>query len=142
MAKVVEICISEKKGTEKKVINKGILIQNFGLENDAHAGDWHRQISLLEVEKIDEFNERGGNVEFGAFGENIITEGINLTALSVGDVLKIGDATLEITQKGKQCHQHCQIFHRVGDCIMPREGIFAKVITGGVISSGSTIDIL
>ncbi len=139
MGKVIAICISEKKGTEKKAIESGILVENFGLENDAHAGNWHRQISLLELEQIDIFNSKGGNVNFGDFGENIITQGIDLKNLAIGSTLQIGDSILEITQKGKECHHHCKIYHRVGDCIMPREGVFAKVLKGGKITSGDQI---
>ena len=142
MGKVIAICISENKGTEKTVIDKGVLIENFGLEKDAHGGNWHRQISLLEVEKIEDFNKKGGAVNFGDFGENLIIEGIDLKNLAVGSILKIGDSLLEITQKGKQCHHHCKIYHRVGDCIMPREGVFAKVLKGGEIVPNDSIEIL
>lgn len=141
MGKVIAICISEKKGTEKQVVEKGVLIPNFGLENDAHGGNWHRQISLLEVEKINDFNNLGGNVNYGDFGENLIIQGINLKDISVGSTLKIGEALLEITQKGKECHHHCKIYYRVGDCIMPREGVFAKVLKGGEIYPNDCIEI-
>nr|WP_294093244.1 copper homeostasis protein CutC [uncultured Cetobacterium sp.] len=142
MGKLIAICISEKKGTEKTVVENGVLIENFGLEKDAHAGNWHRQISLLELEKIEEFNKKGGNVDFGAFGENLIIEGIDLNNLAVGSILKIGESLLEITQKGKQCHHHCKIYYRVGDCIMPREGVFARVIKGGNISPNTPIEVI
>ena len=142
MGRVIAICISESKGTEKSVVDKGVLIENFGLEKDAHGGNWHRQISLLEVEKINDFNERGGDVDFGAFGENLIIQGIDLKNLAVGSILKIGDSLLEITQKGKQCHHHCKIYHRVGDCIMPREGVFAKVLKGGTILPNDSIEVI
>ena len=111
MGKVIAICISENKGTEKVVVESGVLIENFGLEKDAHGGNWHRQISLLELEKIDDFNNKGGNVNFGAFGENLIIQGIDLKNLAVGSILQIGTSLLEITQKGKQCHHHCKIYH-------------------------------
>lgn len=140
MGKLVDICISEKKGTEKKAVSSGELIENFGIKNDAHAGNWHRQISLLDLKEIDDFNRKGGDVEFGAFGENLITSGIDLKNLAVGAILKIGnEAILEITQKGKKCHHHCNIYKRVGDCIMPREGVFAKVVKGGKIEKGMEI---
>nr|WP_297404919.1 copper homeostasis protein CutC [uncultured Cetobacterium sp.] len=142
MGKVIAICISEQKGTEKHIVERGNLISNFGLENDAHGGNWHRQISLLEVEQINSFNEKGGNVDFGAFGENLIIQGINLKTLSIGAKLKIGNAILEITQKGKECHHHCKIYHRVGDCIMPREGVFAKVLVGGEIKPLDAIEVI
>lgn len=142
MGKIIAICISEKKGTEKFEIEKGNLIENFGLENDAHAGNWHRQISLLDLKEIEEFNRKGGNVKFGDFGENIVIEGIDIKNLAIGSTLKIGESILEITQKGKECHHHCKIYYRVGDCIMPREGVFAKVIKGGEIKKGDQVEIM
>lgn len=142
MKEIVAVCISEKKGTEKTIVDIGNLIENHGLENDAHAGDWHRQISLLEVEKIEAFNLKGGDVNYGDFGENIITRGLDIASLSIGDKIQIGEAVLELTQKGKECHHHCKIYYRVGDCIMPREGVFAKVLIGGKIQAGSKINVI
>ncbi len=133
------ICISERKGTQKKPQEKVRLIEDWGLEKDAHGGKWHRQVSLLSYNKIEEFRARGADVELGAFGENIIVDGINFRNLPVGSLLRVGDALLEMTQIGKECHTHCAIYHAVGDCIMPREGVFAKVLEGGEIRVGDTM---
>ncbi|MGL5245416.1 MAG: MOSC domain-containing protein [Sarcina sp.] len=133
MAKIIAICKSEKKGTAKICIEEVNLIDDFGLEGDAHAGKWHRQVSLLELKKIEDFIAQGGNVKFGDFGENIVIDGIVVDKLDIGQRIKIGDSILEITQIGKQCHTKCEIFHRVGKCIMPIHGVFAKVIKGGKI---------
>ncbi|NMB43897.1 MAG: MOSC domain-containing protein [Clostridiales bacterium] len=142
MGKVTAICISEKKGTEKKNVHSAKLIANYGIENDAHAGNWHRQVSLISKDRIDEFNERGAKVEDGAFGENIIVEGIDFKTLPIGTIFKCNDVILELTQIGKECHSHCAIYHRVGDCIMPREGVFAIVKQGGIISEGDELTIV
>ena len=131
--KIEAICISEKKGTEKKPIQETKIIENFGLEHDAHAGKWHRQVSLLPYEEREDFKRRGGDVEDGAFGENLLISGIDFNELVVGSHVHIGEVDLEITQRGKSCHAHCRIYHQVGECIMPRLGIFARVIHGGVI---------
>ncbi|MBQ0027522.1 MAG: molybdenum cofactor biosynthesis protein [Lachnospiraceae bacterium] len=136
------ICISEKRGTVKKYIPQAKLIENFGIENDAHAGNWHRQISLLSYEKIEEFKAKGAQIEPGCFGENLIVEGFDLGKLPVGSRLKAGEIILEITQIGKECHSHCEIFKTMGDCIMPREGIFAKVVKGGELKVQDTIELL
>lgn len=133
------ICISEKKGTQKHTIPSGVLVENHGLENDAHAGNWHRQVSLLSYEKIEEFRAKGAEVEFGAFGENLIVEGFDFRNLPVGTRFACGDALLEMTQIGKECHSHCEIYKIMGDCIMPREGVFTKVIKGGVIKEGDEL---
>lgn len=130
------VCLSEAKGTEKQPVAEVKLITNFGLEGDAHAGKWHRQVSLLSAEKVDEFNGRGGDAGVGAFGENILVSGIDLRALPVGSFLRAGEVVLKVSQIGKECHSHCAIFARVGDCIMPREGIFATVEQGGVLRAG------
>jgi MOSC domain-containing protein YiiM len=141
MAHVEAVCISEKKGIVKREQSEVRLKENFGIENDAHAGAWHRQISLLAGESIDTVKEKLPTLKNGAFAENIITRGIDLTALRVGDRLQIGETVLlEITQIGKECHNSgCAIKKLTGDCIMPREGLFATVITGGTISSSDTI---
>ena len=118
-AEVLAVCISEKKGTEKKEIEKAVLKPDWGIEGDAHAGKWHRQVSLLAFEKIDDFRKKGAEVDFGAFGENIIVSGVELKSLPVGTVLEIGDAVLRVTQIGMECHSHCNIYHKMGDCIMP-----------------------
>lgn len=137
MGKVIAICISEKRGTQKHCIPEGTFIENFGIENDAHAGDWHRQVSLLSYDKVQDFMERGARVGSGDFGENLVVEGIDFKKLPVGTILTCNDVILEMTQIGKECHHHCQIYRQVGDCIMPREGVFAKVIQGGKIQVGS-----
>ncbi|MDR0622491.1 MAG: MOSC domain-containing protein [Deltaproteobacteria bacterium] len=139
---VVAVCLSVAKGTGKVPVEEGKLIPDFGLEGDAHAGKWHRQVSLLDYGKVLDFNEKGAKVTHGDFGENILLTGLDLKSLPVGTRLKVGPATLEVTQIGKECHSHCQIFHRVGDCIMPREGIFAKVLSGGEIKAGDRAQIL
>ena len=136
MGKVLAICISEKKGTLKTEINEANVIEDFGIENDAKAGKWHRQVSLLEFNKIDEFRKKGANVDFGAFGENIVLEGIELHTLPIGQLIKIGDVLLEVTQIGKKCHDKCQIYYQVGECIMPKNGIFTKVLKGGKVKVG------
>ena len=140
--KVIAVCISEKRGTQKTNVGSRRFIENFGLEGDAHGGGWHRQVSLLSYDKIREFNARGAGVKDGDFGENLVVEGIDFKNLPVRSRLVCGDVLLEMTQIGKECHQHCQIFHKVGDCIMPREGVFARVIRGGVITAGDTMRVL
>lgn len=142
MGIIKSVCISEKRGTDKKNIHKCEIIQGFGLKNDAHGGDWHRQVSLISFEKIEEFKKRGGDVVDGSFGENLIVTEIELTKLPIGTKLKINDVVLEVTQIGKECHSHCEIFKKVGDCIMPREGIFARVLVGGFIEEGDTIQVV
>ena len=139
---VLAVCISEKKGTEKKEVEKIILKEDWGIEGDAHAGKWHRQVSLLAFEKIDAFRKKGAEVDFGAFGENIIVGGVDLRSLPVGTVLEIGEAKLKVTQIGKECHSHCNIYKKMGDCIMPREGIFAEVLKGGVVQKGESIKVI
>ncbi len=141
MGQILGICISEKRGTVKKEVASARLIENYGIENDAHAGDWHRQVSLLSVEKIEEFRSRGAEVCFGAFGENLIVKGFDLGTIPVGTKLAVGEAVLKVTQIGKDCHNHCEIYKRMGDCIMPREGIFAEVLKGGNIRPGDEISI-
>ncbi len=139
MAKLLGICISEKKGTQKHEVESARLIPNYGIENDAHAGKWHRQVSLLNFEKIEEFRAKGVDVSFGAFGENLIIDEFDFRSLPVGTRFKIGDVLLELTQIGKECHSHCAIYHAVGDCIMPREGVFTEVLVGGVIKVGDEV---
>ncbi len=139
MAKLLGICISEKKGTQKHEVESARLIPNHGIENDAHAGKWHRQVSLLNFEKIEEFRAKGVDVSFGAFGENLIIDEFDFRSLPVGTRFKIGDVLLELTQIGKECHSHCAIYHAVGDCIMPREGVFTEVLVGGDIKVGDEV---
>ena len=135
------VCLSEAKGTEKRPVASVTLIANHGLSGDAHAGNWHRQVSLLSADKVDEFNERGGKAEIGAFGENILVSGIDFKSLPVGSILRAGEVVLKMSQIGKECHSHCQIFHRVGDCIMPREGVFATVEHGGELHAGMELTV-
>ena len=136
------VCISEKRGTVKKNINEVKVIKDFGLEGDAHAGKWHRQVSFLSADIVDEFNEKGASVIEGDFGENVLVYGIDFKKLPVGTKLICNDVKFEVTQIGKECHSHCEIYKRVGDCIMPREGIFAKVLEGGMIKVGDKIKVI
>ncbi len=142
MGKILAICISEKKGIQKSPIDSAVLLEDWGIEGDAHGGKWHRQVSLLSFEKIEDFRAKGADVDFGAFGENLVVEGFDLRKIPVGSRFQIGDALLELTQIGKECHSHCAIFHAVGDCIMPREGVFTKVLKGGSIKVGDEIQLL
>lgn len=139
MGKIEAICISEKKGVQKTEIPEAEIIYDFGIKGDAHAGKWHRQVSLLEFEKVEEFKKKGADVIEGSFGENLLISGINLTSLEIGTKFKIGDVILELTQIGKQCHSHCAIYYSVGECIMPKNGVFTKVLQGGVIKKGDEI---
>lgn len=136
MGKVIAICTSPAKGTQKTRIEEGTFIEDFGLEGDAHAGKWHRQISLLSYDKIKAFRARGAEVEDGAFGENVIVQGIDFRNLPVGTRLKCNDVLLEMTQIGKECHHGCEIFQKMGECIMPTNGVFARVLHGGTIQTG------
>ena len=138
------VCISAQKGTSKTNINEAEIITQHGIKNDSHAGEGHRQISLLPIEKIIEFQKKGAKVEFGSFGENLVVEGIDFSLLKIRQKLFCNDIILEITQIGKECKTPCRIFNQMGDCIMPREGIFTKVLTssmlqGGKIKTGDTI---
>ena len=132
--KIVSIAISKKKGTRKVQVDEASLIQDYGLEGDAHAGPWHRQVSFLASESIEKAKKHGLDVTFGDFAENIATKGINWQKVPVGTKMHLGDSALvEITQIGKECHNKCAIYYIAGDCIMPREGIFARVLKGGKI---------
>ena len=142
MAVIRAICISDQKGTQKYKIPEGTFIEDHGIEGDAHAGKWHRQVSLLSAEKIEEFRDKGVQVEYGAFGENLVVEGCDLRSLPVGTRFAIGEVLLEMTQIGKECHDHCAIYNVTGDCIMPREGVFAKVLHGGKVREGDTLDVI
>ncbi|KAA0891680.1 MOSC domain-containing protein [Oryzomonas japonica] len=142
MAHVVAVCISEKKGERKTPVAEVAVKENHGIVGDAHAGDWHRQISLLAEESIDKMRALGLNVTAGAFAENITTSGIELVTLPIGTRLQVGETLLEVTQIGKECHTRCAIYYQAGDCVMPKEGIFAKVITGGKIRSGDQVQII
>ena len=138
--RVLAVCISDKKGIQKSQMPEIRLIEDWGIEGDAHAGNWHRQVSLLAFEKIEAFRSRGANVEFGAFGENLVVEGFDLRTVPVGTRFKVGEALLELTQIGKECHSHCEIYKVMGDCIMPREGVFAKVLKGGTVRPGDRVE--
>lgn len=141
-AKVVAVCISENKGERKKPVASVELRENHGIVGDAHAGEWHRQVSLLAAESIEKMRKMGLDVDSGDFAENITTEGIDLPALPVGTRMTVGETLLEVTQIGKECHTRCAIYHQAGDCVMPREGIFARVITGGVVKPGDPISVI
>lgn len=142
-ARVVSINISEKKGTPKVEIKEGIFIENFGLKDDAHGGNWHRQVSLLSQDSINKMIAQGvENITSGSFAENITTSGIDLYTLPIGTKLKIGDTIQEVTQIGKTCHSKCAIFQKVGKCVMPTEGIFTIVIKEGIVRPGDTIEII
>jgi MOSC domain-containing protein YiiM len=141
--KIASIAVSKKKGTRKIQVEGASLIQDHGLEGDAHAGPWHRQVSFLSAESIEKAREQGLDVSFGDFAENIATKGIDWKRLPVGTRLNLGESALvEITQIGKECHHKCAIYYLAGDCIMPREGIFARVLTGGTIRRGDRIRIV
>lgn len=141
MPAIQAICISERRGTPKTPISSARLLTDFGIEGDAHAGHWHRQVSLLSQEKIDAFRARGAQVTPGAFGENLVVSGIDFRRLPVGTRLRSGDVLMEITQIGKECHSHCAIYRATGDCIMPREGVFARVLTGGTLRVGDEMTV-
>lgn len=141
--KIVAVAKSKKKGTRKTVAPEVTVRVNHGVVGDAHAGEWHRQISLLAKESIDSARARGLDVSYGDFGENVVTEGVDLLNIGVGGRLALGDAILvEITQIGKVCHTRCAIFYKNGDCIMPREGVFARVLAGGTLRQGDAVAIL
>jgi len=142
-AEVVEVSISKKKGVRKENIPEGILIENHGFKSDAHAGDWHRQVSLLAIESIDKVRAKGLEVKPGDFAENITTSGIDLVNLPIGTKLEVGeDVLMEVTQIGKECHTKCAIYYLAGDCVMPREGIFTKVLKGGTVKKSDPITVV
>ena len=136
------ICISKERGTEKHEVAEAGFVKDWGIQGDAHAGKWHRQVSLLSFEKIEEFRAKGADVAFGAFGENLIVEGFDFRALPVGTRFHIGDVVLEMTQIGKECHHGCEIMKQVGSCIMPTQGIFGKVLKNGTINVGDDVSII
>ena len=141
MGKVLAVCISEMKGTQKRNVGSAVFVEDWGLEGDAHAGKWHRQVSLLSSEKIEAFRARGADVEDGAFGENLVVEGIDFAKLPVGTRFRCGEVVLELTQIGKECHNGCAIFQKMGECIMPREGVFTRVLKGGKVSVGDEMTV-
>lgn len=139
MGKVIAVCISEEKGTQKRNIHEAEFVEDWGIKNDAHAGKWHRQVSLLSYDKIEEFRARGAEVADGAFGENLVVEGFDFAKLPVGTKFRCNEVVLELTQIGKKCHHGCEIFKKMGDCIMPREGVFTRVLHGGIIREGDEL---
>ena len=141
MGTIRAVCTSETKGIQKRERERVELRPDWGIGDDAHAGAWHRQVSLLAYEKVADFKARGADVDNGAFGENLVVEGIDLRNLPLGTRLRSGEVELELTQIGKECHAHCAIYHQMGDCIMPREGVFCKVLAGGTIAPGDLIEI-
>jgi len=141
--RIVSIAISKRKGTRKVPVEEAYLLQDYGLEEDAHAGPWHRQVSFLAAESIEKARKQGLDVTFGDFAENIATSGIDWEKVAIGTRVKLGDsAVVEITQIGKECHNRCAIYYLAGDCIMPREGIFARVLEGGKIRCGDMVRIV
>ena len=142
MGRVIAVCISEKKGTQKRNVGSARFVANWGIEGDAHAGKWHRQVSLLSAEKINDFRARGAAVEDGAFGENLVVEGYDFRALPIGTKFRCNDVVLELTQIGKECHSHCEIYKKMGECIMPREGVFTRVLRGGTVSVGDELTVM
>ena len=139
MGKIIAVCVSEKKGTQKKNVGSAVLVADHGIENDAHAGNWHRQVSLLSYEKVEDFRAKGAVVDDGAFGENLVISGFDFKTLPIGTKFRCNDVILELTQIGKECHAHCAIYQAMGECIMPREGVFARVLRGGTISVGDEL---
>jgi len=142
MARVVAVNISQNKGEQKVPVATVELRGNFGIVGDAHAGDWHRQVSLLAEESIDKMRRLGLDVDPGAFAENITTRGVDLVSLPIGTRIALGETQVEVTQIGKECHTRCAIYHQAGDCVMPKEGIFARVLRGGTIAAGMPIEVI
>ena len=142
MGKILAVCTSEVKGVHKRDIKTARLIENFGIEGDAHGGAGHRQISLLSADKINDFRAKGAKVIDGDFGENLIVEGIDFKELPIGTRFTCSDVILELSQIGKECHTRCNIYYSMGDCIMPREGVFATVIKGGTIRVGDELEVM
>jgi len=138
---IVALSISTQKGTPKSNVPRAQFVENHGIAGDAHAGPWHRQVSLLALESIAKMRAKGADVGPGSFAENITTESLDVLSLQVGDHLTIGEVELEITQIGKECHARCAIFEQVGDCVMPREGVFARVVRGGEVEVGDAIEV-
>lgn len=139
---VLNICTASKTGIQKTPVERANVRANHGIEGDAHAGDWHRQVSLLANESAQRMRDMGAKVGPGDFGENLLTRGIDLPSLPVGARLALGDVLLEVTQIGKECHTHCAIYHSAGECVMPTEGIFCRVLSGGEINGGMQITVL
>ena len=141
MGYVIAVCTSPAKGTQKTNVGTAQFQEDWGIVGDAHAGKWHRQVSLLSWDKIEAFRSRGAEVRDGDFGENLVVSGIDFRALPIGTKFRCNDVVLELTQIGKECHHGCQIFQKMGECIMPREGVFTRVLHGGTISVGDTLTV-
>lgn len=142
MGRVKAICTSKRRGVQKVCVESAEFQKDFGIVGDAHAGNWHRQVSLLSAERIEAFNQKGADVQPGAFGENLVVEGFDFRNLPVGTTFQCNDVILEMTQIGKECHTLCQIYHKMGECIMPTQGVFAEVVHGGTISVGDEMQII
>lgn len=141
MGNVIAVCGSEIKGVRKKNVGSAAFVEDWGIRGDAHAGKWHRQVSMLSLEKIEEFRAQGAEVEYGDFGENLVVSGIDFKTLPIGTRFVCNDVILELSQIGKECHEGCEIFKKMGRCIMPQEGVFARVIHGGTISVGDALEV-
>ncbi len=139
---VLAVCTAQRKGIRKRDVGQAELRPDWGIVGDAHAADWHRQVSLLAWESIEKMRAAGLNVGAGSFAENITTAGLSLVDLPVGTRLRLGQALVEVTQIGKECHDRCAIYYQAGDCVMPREGIFVRVCEGGLVCNGDTIEVL
>ncbi len=137
--KIIAVCTSPEKGMIKHDVGEGLLLEELGIEGDAHAGFMHRQVSLIAVEDIRTMMEKLPDLVPGSFAENLTTEGFDLSALKIGDRLKVGETILEVSQIGKECHTKCEVFRKTGDCIMPKKGIFTRVIKGGKVKTGDTV---
>jgi len=139
VGKIIAVCTAPEKGMIKHDVGEGLLLEELGIEGDAHAGFMHRQVSLISIEDIRTMMEKLPDLVPGSFAENLTTEGFDLSALKVGDRLKVGETILEVSQIGKECHTKCEVFRKTGDCIMPKKGIFTRVIKGGKVKTGDTI---
>jgi len=140
--RVLAVCTSQKKGVPKRDIGRAELRANWGIVGDAHAADWHRQVSLLAWESIEKMRAKGLKVRAGSFAENITTTGLCLVDLPIGTRMRIGTALVQVTQIGKVCHDKCAIYYQAGDCVMPREGIFVVVLEGGMVQTGDTVQVV
>ncbi len=140
---IIAVCTSVKKGTTKAEVGSAVVEKGFGLKGDAHGGDWHRQISLLSMEQIEKMKEKGFDVKPGSFAENLTTRGFDLGAVKIGDRIKVGETVLlEVTQIGKECHTRCAIYNKIGECIMPEQGVFTRIIEGGEVRVGDLIELI
>ena len=140
--KIISVNVSDNKGEKKHNIERCLLTEGHGLDSDAHAGSWHRQVSLLATESIEKIRKMGLDVKPGDFAENLTTEGIELPTLPIGTKLRVGEVLMKVTQIGKECHTRCAIFQQVGECVMPTEGIFTEVVAGGEVSVGDEVEVL